>query len=274
MRVREVSFVIGKIKVNFAVYSRDQIKDFQQQDRRSLMIVCPGGGYTMLSDRESEIVALQFMAQGMNALILRYALISGEKPVYPDPLIQVGAAVQFAKRHADALEIDPDKVNLIGFSAGGHVAAMYAASWNKSWLLDALDASSEELRIRTQILCYPVINFNYGWPSDQATVRNIQGDFPSLEADKLVNQDNIPTFIWNTATDGTVPAKNTIAYQAALNAHHIPFEAHVFRKGRHGLSLANRLTAPPDDRSRQYIDTHVAKWLPAAIDWLRAFKQI
>lgn len=213
---------------------------------RRAMIVCPGGGYGFLSDREGEPVALQYFAKGLNVFVLRYSLL--EKAARHAPLFEAALAVRYIRTHAAELYVNPDYVFISGFSAGGHVAASLATMWNKQAVSGLLgDEDPRIARPTAAVLCYPVITggvYAHRGSIDAVCGKPSAGtpeaDYWSLE--NQVDADTVPCFIWHTCNDTLVPIQNSVLFVSALAANGVPFEYHVFPDGVHGLSLANKET--------------------------------
>lgn len=205
-------------------------------DTRPLVIVCPGGAYAFTSDREAEPVALALAAMGCHAAVLRYSVAPA---VYPAALYELARAVALVREHAAAWRVAINHIAVMGFSAGGHLAAEYCMSWS------SLAPDAEVLRPNAMILGYPVITS--GGYAHEDSFRNLLGErYGSEKAAhslELQVNENVPrTFLWNTFADGAVPVQNSLLLAAALAEHHIPTEYHLYERGAHGLSLANRLT--------------------------------
>ena len=244
--------------------------------KRRAIIVCPGGGYGGLSEREAEPVALQFLAAGLNVFTLRYSL--RERAVNYAPLIESALAVKHIRDHADDYFVDPDYVFIMGFSAGGHCAAMCGTLWNHPAVREALGIDRGETpeginRPTATVLCYPVIT---GGPfAHRGSIDNLCG-YPSAGtegADRFslelhVDKTTSPAFIWHTFNDNGVPVQNTLLYATAMAAAGVPFEYHVYPDGVHGLSLCNRETSVGNPA----LDSPVcAGWLKEAIRYVKEF---
>lgn len=234
--------------------------------KRPLVLICPGGGYVMTSDREAEPVALQLLAMGFHAAILRYSV---SPAVYPEALLQVAKSVAWLKEHADTYGILADKIVVAGFSAGGHLAGNFGVSWNKPFVREAIGVSAEELRPAGLLLGYPVIT---------AGEKAHRGSFEALlqereeelkdevSLEKQVNADVPPVFLWHTEPDDCVPVENSLLFFQALHENHIPVEMHIYPQGGHGLSLANEETATPDGNC---ILEACQSWVSLAGTWLK-----
>ena len=233
---------------------------------RPLIIICPGGGYEMTSDREAEGIALKYMAMGYHAAVLRYSV----KPaVYPTALLQLAATVKYFRENSDKYYIDADKIIICGFSAGGHLVASYGNSWNKAQFTNNRANGNEVCRPNAQILCYPVISSGkYG---HKESIENLLGDrFDELNykmsMEKYVNNDTPQTFIWHCFDDETVPVENSLMFATALRQHNIPTELHVFAGGAHGIGTAGELTMSSDGYG---VVKECECWMDLANAWIR-----
>ncbi len=244
---------------------------------RRAIIVCPGGGYGFLSDRENEPIALQYLAAGLNVFVLRYSIQGNAKD--DAPLIESALAVKHIREHAEEYHIDPAYVFITGFSAGGHCAAMCGTLWNDPVVRDALGIDRGEApegigKPTATVLCYPVIT---GGPyAHRGSIDNLCG-YPSEGtegADRYslelhVDATTAPAFIWHTFNDGAVPIRNTLLYASALATAGVPFEYHVYPDGVHGLSLCNEETWVGIPAM---INPAAAGWMADAIRYVKEFK--
>lgn len=263
-------------------YIVDNTPELKLLPRRAV-VVCPGGGYHFLSDREAEPIVMQFLAANMNVFLLRYTV--GQQKTETNagavgyaPLIEAGLAIKFVRDHAAEYSTDPEKVFILGFSAGGHVAASAGTLWNIPEVRDAIGVSAgicpEGInRPDGTILCYPVITG--GDKAHKGSVKNFSGhndltdeDIERFSLELHVDDTTAPAFIWHTASDATVPVENSLMYATALSAHKIPFELHVFPAGKHGLSLCNEFTYSQNPAS---IVPHAACWIDLAVRWAKEF---
>lgn len=263
-------------------YIVDNTPELKLLPRRAV-VVCPGGGYHFLSDREAEPIVMQFLAANMNVFLLRYTV--GQQKTETNagavgyaPLIEAGLAIKFVRDHAAEYSTDPEKVFILGFSAGGHVAASAGTLWNIPEVRDAIGVSAGECpeginRPDGTILCYPVITG--GDKAHKGSVKNFSGhndltdeDIERFSLELHVDDTTAPAFIWHTASDATVPVENSLMYATALSAHKIPFELHVFPAGKHGLSLCNEFTYSQNPAS---IVPHAACWIDLAVRWAKEF---
>lgn len=237
-------------------------------DKRPTILILPGGGYVWKSEREAEPVALRLLTMGYNAAVLWY---STEPTVFPIALREVGKAMELLHQNAEEWHIDADKVAVCGFSAGGHLAASYGVYWNRPEY--AQDSSVTQLyQPAGLILAYPVITSDERY-SHRGSIENILGeqygaedamDMVSLE--RHVGQQVPRTYIWNTVTDNSVPAMNSILFVQALMQAGVSVEFHMYDRGVHGLSLATHETAEPGTDREQ---NECASWIDLMETWMR-----
>lgn len=234
--------------------------------KRPLIIICPGGGYCFLSDREAEMLALQWNAYGYHSAVLYYSV---EPALYPTALSELAFSVKLLKEHAEEWHIDAEKVIIEGSSAGGHLAANYGMFWNRDFLSKEQGISSELLRPAGMILNYPVITS--GQYAHEDSFRKLLGKRFETMKDELsleyqVSADTPPAFIWCTNEDGLVPAENSLLLALEMRKHHIPVELHLYAKGQHGLSLADERTVGMDGLG---VEKECQSWMKLANTWLR-----
>lgn len=233
--------------------------------KRPVVIICPGGGYEMTSDREAEIVAMQFCAMGYHAAVLRYSV---DPAVFPAAFLELGKAVCTVRQNASKWHVDPDRIVICGFSAGGHLAGSYGTFWSEDWAAESLGVRKEQLRPDGMILCYPVITsgaFAHTGSFEHLLGTEYEAKKESLSLEKHVNEKVPRTFLWHTAEDDCVPVQNSLLYASELAAHHIPVELHIFEKGGHGLSLGSRLTC---NEGGYGLNPACQKWLALVHTWM------
>lgn len=237
--------------------------------RRPAMVVFPGGGYQFTSDREAEPIASAYFAEGYNTFTVRY--ITGDKAKVCNPLLDAAAAIAHIRTNAEKYCIDPDKIAVIGFSAGGHLAGFIATQWHCSFITEKLGVDNELCKPNAAILSYPVVTQNV--PTHEGSFNYLLGFERSDELNHFANLDEnvdertCPCFIWSTAEDDAVPVINSTAMAQALMSKGIECELHIFPKGRHGLSRATAETAP-DWGTDLYTIPYVARWMKWSIKWL------
>ncbi len=235
---------------------------------RPAILVCPGGGYGFCSEREAEPIAKCFFAAGFNCFILRYSL--KEDAVDHRPLQDASRAIVHIRSHAEKYHIDPDKIFVVGFSAGGHLAASIGTLWHEEYAKASPDMEYGMNRPNGMILVYPVITA--GPFAHRGSIANLSGT-PEYTEEQMhlysleehVDEKTAPAYICHTFTDRAVPVQNTLMFIEALAEHGIPFEAHVFPRGPHGFALANEKT----NQGNPVEYPEVAQWIDEAIQWTR-----
>lgn len=258
----------GNQKVILTAYIQERVggtEDFL----RPAVIICPGGGYEFTTERESEPVALAFMEKGYQAFVLDYTVLNQDekKELMPHPLYNLAEAVHYVRSNRKEFKVDGNKISIMGFSAGGHLCAMYCGVYAQEWFVKQTRYSEEEMKPNYAVLCYPVIDFSLGWPETKKQIFSITSQPGKYKAQELISAAKTPpTFIWHTVSDEGVPVQNTLQYVQKLEEHKINFECHLFHRGRHGLSLANAQSAKIMDET--YINPHAAKWFSLMIEWL------
>lgn len=253
---------------NLYTYFLDSSIEMRPDEKRPVILMCPGGGYEMTSDREAEPMAMQFLAMGYHVAILRYSVC----PVrYPAALLQVAESVLYLKEHADEYHIDPEKIVVQGCSAGGHLAANYGIAWNSPFLtkLMGMENDPERLCVAGLLLCYPVITS--GEKAHEESFRNLLGEQyeekkEELSLENQVTPDTPPTFLWHTATDETVPVENSLYFFQACLQQGVSAELHIYPVGGHGLSLANEETCRANGIG---VQKECQSWIGLAQTWLK-----
>lgn len=252
---------------NLYTYFLDSSIEMRPNEKRPVILMCPGGGYEMTSDREAEPMAMQFLAMGYHVAILRYSVC----PVrYPAALLQVAESVLYLKNHAEEYHIDPEKIVVQGCSAGGHLAANYGIAWNSPFLTKrmGMENDPEKLRVAGLLLCYPVITS--GEKAHEGSFRNLLGEQyeekkAELSLENRVTPDTPPTFLWHTATDDTVPVENSLYFFQSCLQQGVSAELHIYPVGGHGLSLANEETCRANGIG---VQKECQSWINLAQTWL------
>ncbi len=231
-------------------------------DNFACVLVLPGGGYHMVSHQEGPPVAGWLNSIGISAVVLEYTV--GEK-IYPLPQQQALYALRSIRANAAQNKIDPNRIGVIGFSAGGHLAACVSQGFDReAWHLDP-DRTLGELSGRPDaaMLCYPVIQS--GETGHSGSFDNLFGQDAGTEVraqvswEQQAHPQSPPTFLWHTAEDATVPVENSYAMALALQKNKTPHELHVFPTGNHGLGLCSIDTRRQDS---------AGQWRGLAERWL------
>jgi len=226
-------------------------------EARGAVLVCPGGGYTMRAPHEAAPIAESYNAAGFHAFVVQYRVAPNR---HPAPLLDVTRALRLIRRNAVAWNVDPDRIAVCGFSAGGHLTGTIGVHYGLSDVNtgDTLDAIS--CRPDALILSYAVLSsgaMRHAGSFDNLLGPNADPETIALMSlENQVTEETPPAFLWHTADDAVVPVANSLLFAEALANHDVPFELHVYPHGAHGLGLAPG-------------DAHVATWMGLSIEWLR-----
>lgn len=256
----------SKMYDNFRPYMNSYLlEENESSNKRSAVLICPGGGYGSTSEREAEPVALRFNEAGFNAFVLHYSVAPRR---HPQPILDISRAMCIIRENAEKWNIHSDKIAVCGFSAGGHLAASLAVHHDKDFIFQTLGIKSGMNHPNALILSYPVITSERF--AHLASFKNLLGDTPSedlkhlMSLEKHVSEKTPPTFLWHTFEDQAVPIENSLVFAQALRNHNVPFELHIYPDGPHGLSLATGETA----FHPQQINYHASSWIKLCFEWL------
>ena len=224
------------------------------------VIVAPGGGYRGLAmDYEGRQIASWFNAVGITAFVLQYRL--GPRYHHPIELGDAQRAIRLVRTRAAEFGVNPERIGMIGFSAGGHLTSTAETHFDSGHpdAPDPIDRASS--RPDFAILCYAVISFIAPY-SHRGSAQALLGDSPDpkllqdLSNDTRVTPQTPATFIFSTSEDTTVPSENSVAFYLALHQAHVPAELHIFQHGPHGVGLALG-------------DPALGEWPTLLVHWLR-----
>ncbi|HHV50725.1 MAG TPA: alpha/beta hydrolase [Candidatus Avimonas sp.] len=254
----------GSAEPKLYTYIIDHSPEMDYHKKRPAIVICPGGGYAMTSDREAEPIALRFNALGFQAFVLRYSV---NQVIFPGALLELSKAVSIVRENAKEWDIDPEKIVVCGFSAGGHLAASLGVFWNRDFVTKPLGFANQENKPNGMILSYPVITS--GEFAHVGSLKNLLKDkydtdpelLSLVSLEKQVSQDTPPAFIWHTFDDAVVPVENALVLAAEMKKQNIPFELHILPKGIHGLSLATMETG--------FYQESCCGWPDMAARWVR-----
>ena len=259
--------------VTFEMFCCDASMEYAIKNRPAILIL-PGGAYEFCSDREAEPVVRYFLSKGYNCGLLRYSVGAKASSMMPDasrPLLEASKAMSLMRENAEKWHIFPDKIAVLGFSAGGHLAGSLATLWNDEMITKNLDIEPGSNKPNAAILCYPVlVTDEY---THQGSVNNLLGKYSKDE--KLLKKYDItqqvgnhtpPTFLWNTYTDDGVPMENALRYCEQMHKKSgSSCEFHMFFEGPHGMSTCTKEVGP------DY--AHARHWLELCWEWLeKVFK--
>ena len=249
-------------------YAPGNFPELGADRRRPALIICPGGGYRTLSDREGEPVALRFAGLGYAAFVLYYHVAPQGR--WPIPQRQLLAAIDHVRSNCDRYHVDPSAIIPMGFSAGGHLAGCAGLMWNKPEVYRPLRKKSAAYRPDGVVLCYSVVTSGEG--SHLESFRNLLGEryeelaeLVSLE--KRVTRKAPPFFLWHTVDDTTVPMENSVLLSDALKAKDVDTELRLYPHGTHGQSLADRTVYAPGQSLAMSVPCSI--WVRHCDDWLQ-----
>jgi acetyl esterase/lipase len=227
------------------------------------VVICPGGGYGHLAEHEGRPVAEWLNTIGVTAFVLKYRL--GPRYHHPAMLQDAQRAVRLVRARAAEWGLDPARVGILGFSAGGHLASTAGTHFDAG----KADASDPIERVSSRpdvmILVYPVITMRE--KTHAGSRKNLLGDNPSpellalLSNEEQVTKETPPAFLVHTMTDTAVPVENTLNFVAALRRAGVPFELHLYERGPHGFGLGTAREGKPADPVLSTWPAHCADWL-------------
>lgn len=228
------------------------------------VIVCPGGGYGRLADHEGRPVAEWLNTVGVTAFVLKYRL--GPRYKHPSMLQDAARAIRMVRARAAEWGLNPERVGILGFSAGGHLAATAGTHFD----VGQPDATDPIERVSSRpslmLLIYPVITMRE--QTHAGSKRNLLGENPTpelvalLSNEEQVTKETPPAFVVHTVNDAGVPVENSLMFVSALRRAGIPFELHLYERGPHGFGLGTA-------RGDRPADPILSTWPAHAADWLR-----
>lgn len=291
---------IGSNGANATFYLQEPNKEIDIKRKSPVMIIVPGGAYMWTSWREEEPIALEFLSKGFSCIVAQYATEGleyyNEKTdfskdtvsAFPKPLVDLAKTIAYVREHAKEWALDADSINVIGFSAGGNLTAQLGVYWNTDWLEQLVGKGRKEYQPNSICLSYGAPHMakpNEEDHYEQTKKMNkdlIQlatlGTDQSSKRAKMVNMEGAitkdvpPTFIWHTMEDPYVPVASALRFAMALEEKEIPFELHIYQKGKHGLALADLRTDSKKDRSQS--NKRAATWKRLYLGWLTENKLI
>ena len=258
---------------------------------RPAIVVCPGGGYLIRATKEQEPVATRFLGMGFQVFILAYPTYFKTRPEtwsgapelnksirYPEQLKDLVRTMDYIHECADELDIDTNRIYVLGFSAGGHLAGSLAERWDDDEILGGV--SKERAKPRGILMGYPMISadlfsskscLDSDNPHERFFLQGLfgsdeppQDQFDSVDLIKNVRPDMPRVFLWHTATDAlAIPAKSA-EFMAQLLKQGVPCEYHLFQQGAHGNALADATSAAYADD----VDERESKWVDLALSWI------
>jgi acetyl esterase/lipase len=249
------------------VYAADNMHEMKWDDKKHpSALICPGGSYVYTSFREAEPIALNLLPMGYNAFVLDY---SCAPHCFPTQLIEVAAALELMHANADIWHVDTQRIAIMGFSAGGHLAGHYSNCYD---IPEVRAVFPDSKPVHASVLGYPVISALPQYRHEHS-IQCVSGhetitdeDVEKFSLENRVSEKTPPAFIWHTAEDDCVPVMNSILYAQALAKQNIRFAMHIYPFGYHGLSTADGVSCWPLDEDQ----SAVHQWLGDLKHWLKS----
>lgn len=267
MKIKRIMLSKNSTDVYIDAYISDKIEGFE----RKAILVIPGGGYSgVCSDREGEPIAQAFIPYGYNAFVLHYTV--NKKHPFPTQLIEVAEAIKHIKDNAEKYGISKDKIFVVGFSAGGHLAGCSGILWKHPEIYERISMPFGYNKPAGIMLMYPVISTDYhGFSFNNLLCKEqpTDKDLYSVSLEKHVDSDSAPAFVLHTANDQIVDIKNSLCLANAYTDAKVEYELHVYPNGPHGMALANHIT---DLGNKQWNNPAIAEWVRMAAYWAENVK--
>ena len=236
-------------------YLQDDHDRLVAHKKRPAVVICAGGAYRWLSPREKDPVALHFAALGYQTFLIEYSV--REKAAGLRPLRELAACVAQIRHNAEAWHIEREHIAVLGFSAGGHLAASLAVFWQRREL-----SGCEGCRPNAVVLCYPVITT--GEFAHTESIDNVTGGDAAmrelLSLENQVTEQMPPTFLWHCVGDESVPVENSLLLAGAMQRAGVDYACHLFAGGAHGISMCNQEVETPHPEA--------SPWIELCTNWL------
>ena len=288
MRIEVVPLFEGVSDATLTAYIQDRPMG-DELCIRPAVVICPGGAYVGITEKEGEPVALRFMAAGYHVFVLRYSIGMGIGR-FPAPFIDGAKSIMLIRENAKRWGVQPDKITLCGFSTGGQVAAILGATWQERYLEKAIGRDNHWFKPNSLILGYPLLDLSQfkrkvlkdaveQQPLLEAMFSCIYGTLTPEEAllenwncKNRITSHMPPTFLWTTSQDKVVDVEQSLDFIRCLARHNIPYEFHIFEKGAHGLSLGDETVGYSENEMKNHINAW--KWVDLAHNWLKSLSEV
>lgn len=284
MQIEIIQIQEGISNATLTAYIHDSSLDDGVPIVRPAIVICPGGAYVGITEKEAEPVAMKFIGAGYHVFILKYSIGVGIAR-FPAPFIDAARALMLIRANARRWCVDSDKIGLCGFSTGGHVATVLASSWQEAYLSNALNADNQLFKPNALILGYPLLDLYQFMTktldkssklepliemmvtSSYGTLNPTKEVMDEWNCKDLVSKHMPPTFMWTTTEDSIVDVEESLDFVKALAAKHISYEFHLFEKGAHGISLGDETVGYSELDIKSHGNTN--KWLELSLSWLK-----
>ncbi len=271
MNYREEIIRTDGLEATLQLYLWENQKDYHVGKKRPILLICPGGGYKFVAGDENQTMAYRFLQWGYHTAVLNYSVRPNPWPIQ---LHQLALSVALIREHADEWFVDPDKITVVGFSAGGSLAGELGVHWHEPELAAAVGKTNEDIRPNALVLGYAVLALDR-YPQRNTVLLDVEERKQMLkslkpgsrEADApvhYVSEHTPPTFLWHTFEDTSVPMESSLYFAQAMYEYQLPFELHIYEKGKHGLCLATDVS----DNYKGLVDKSAAMWTESLKIWL------
>lgn len=292
MKVFTTLLYDNKPNVSYTSYLHEGSEEIDKDRQFPAMIICGGGAYLGISDREKEPVALHYLQAGFQVFVLDYQTEATGNAQYPNPLLDLAMLMKQIRLQGETWQIDNDKIAIIGFSAGANLCAQLATHWHNRWLAEGVGTGDNQLlKPNAVILAYPLLDFivqekyanldpriDLSLSYTDTTKRDFMHHANKVFLGKEYTENRMkeaspyyflsgktpPTFLWTTAQDDLVYPQQCLHYANKMIELGVPVELHLFEEGQHGLSLGTYQAS--GDPTLQNAD--VAQWQNLALRFL------
>lgn len=283
MYIEEINLFDGFVSATLTAYIQNPSSDDHYPMIRPAILICPGGAFISITEKEAEPVALKFVSAGYHAFVLKYSIGAGIA-TFPTPFIDAAKAMILIRQNANKWMIDPNKITLCGFSTGGLIASIVGTSWQDELFSNVFKEEINLIKPNTIILGYPLLNlstFEQKHLSSHSSIKSIiemmfssifgtsQPSEAQLNEWNVINKVTVtmpPTFMWTTLEDRLIDIEDSLDFAKMLSRHKIVYEYHVFEKGNHGLSLGDKSVGYSKETIQEHLNT--TKWVDLVLNWL------
>lgn len=283
MYIEEINLFDGFVSATLTAYIQNSSSDGHCPMIRPAILICPGGAFISITEKEAEPVALKFVSVGYHAFVLKYSIGAGIA-TFPAPFIDAAKAMILIRQNANKWMVDSNRITLCGFSTGGLIASIVGTSWQDELFSNVFKEEINLIKPNTLILGYPLLNlatFEQKHLSSHSSIKSIiemmfssifgtsQPSEAQLNEWNVINKVTVtmpPTFMWTTLEDRLIDVEDSLDFAKMLSRHKIIYEYHAFEKGNHGLSLGDKSVGYSNETIKEHLNT--TKWVDLALNWL------